>query len=608
MSRHKRRSPREFRQDLRAIYTGKDGKIPDLTRLARKKTSGMTSFLLKTIGVLFVLSLLAWGGFFLFTRGLFDGNETLSTSIETQDPVRSGEETTLTIRYENTGDVPIAALEMKLNLPQSFHTTSTLPEPTEELAWTIGSLTPHSDGAITVKGIFLSEVPSTQRIQALFTYKPANFSSDFQEIESKSVDIKESTIEMTMTGPEKALAGDPVDYVIKLKHNGKEPVFNLRAIPMLPTDFVVEKSTPELNKEEGFWEIASLEPGKLIDITLKGTFTSTASGELAVGARVGFMDEENFFEQSKAEVKTDVLGGAVSFHLILDGSDKDQTVQPGKLVRGSIDFKNPGTETVEDITFTLSASADGKIPIDWEKAELSDGSRTGNSVMWNQDAKKELAKLEAGKEGVIDFTLPLLSNVGGGIADNLTIMLSMDVARVGSITSTRTIEATPIVISLASNVSLGAYARYFADDGTPLGSGDVPPKVGATTSYRLIWDLTNSLHDLGNVEVSTILPQDVMWKDASSKDIGTLSYNPTTRQVRWQISKLPKDIKQAQAWFDVAITPKASDAGKFMKLANQTTLEATDLATQTQTNSSLPVITTELPQDEFADGKGVVTQ
>ncbi len=96
------------------------------------------------------------------------------------------------------------------------------------------------------------------------------------------------------------------------------------------------------------------------------------------------------------------------------------------------------------------------------------------------------------------------------------------------------------------------------NDGTPVGTGDLPPRMGVTTSYRVIWNLKNSLHDLGNVEVSTILPQDVIWKETSGKDIGVLSYNPTTRQVRWQISKLPKDIKQAQTWFDVAITPTDS--------------------------------------------------
>ncbi|MBM5789701.1 DUF11 domain-containing protein [Candidatus Parcubacteria bacterium] len=605
MSHRRKQSARDVRQQLRSIYTPEGGKLPDMTRLSHKKTSKLTAFLLRTIGVLFVLSLLAWGGFFLFTRGLFDRGETLSVSIEAPRDIRSGEETSLEVRYENAGDVPIAELGVKVNLPESFHLTSALPESDRENEWDLGTLTPRSDGTIILKGIFLSPVPSVQRVQALFDYKPANFSSTFQEIESQSIEIKTSTVELAMTGPEKALAGDPVEYTIKVKHTGKDSVFNLRVLPTLPADFVVEKASPSMGAEEPFWEIAALEPGKVSEIKLTGAFTSTAAGELSVGAKIGFMDEENFYAQAESAVVTDVLGGAVSFHLILDGSDKDQTVEPGKILRGSVDFKNPGTEPVEGIVFTLRLEAAGPLPVDWEKAELSEGTRSTNTVRWDGKSVTALSKLEPGKEGVVDFTLPLASP-DANAADVLTVSLSMDVARVGSLTGTRTIDATPITLRIASNARVQAEARYFAEDGTPLGQGELPPKVGATTSYRVLWDLTNSLHDLGAVEVSTTLPQDVSWKDASAKDIGALSYNPTTRQVRWQISKLPKEITQAQAWFDVAITPKASDVGTFVKLANQTTLEATDLATGTQTNSSVGVLTTELPTDEFASGKGAV--
>mgnify|MGYP001575270102 CR=1 FL=1 len=238
----KRRSARDIKKELRAIYAGNDGRLPDLTRLSRRKSSATTQFLVKIIAILAVLSLVAWSGFFLLTKGLFDNEETLNTKIETQDNISAGEETSFSIQYENTGRVPIASLNLKLNLPTSFHLISSIPETTSETQWSIGSLTPGSDGAVTIKGIFLSEVPSVQRIQALFTYKPANFSSDFQKIENKSIELKTSVIEMTMTGPEKALAGDEVTYKINLKHNGKEPIFNLRVIPNLPNDFSISSS------------------------------------------------------------------------------------------------------------------------------------------------------------------------------------------------------------------------------------------------------------------------------------------------------------------------------------------------------------------------------
>jgi len=183
----KRRSSREIRKQLRSIYEGSDGHVPDLSKLDRGGRSRMTRWLLKTIGLLAFVCIIAWGGFFLFTQTLFQKSETLSLSVEGPAEVKSGEEVSYTFRYENTGDVPVASLGMKLNLPNTFHVYSTVPESSQAGEWTIGSLSAGSDGAITVTGVFLAEVSSSQRIQALFTYKPANFSSNFQDITTQKV-------------------------------------------------------------------------------------------------------------------------------------------------------------------------------------------------------------------------------------------------------------------------------------------------------------------------------------------------------------------------------------------------------------------------------------
>lgn len=585
MSWKRRRSARDIKKELRAIYSGVDGKLPDLTHLSHNKQSAFTKFLIRAIIVLAVLSFVSWAGFFLFANGLFEEDETLNVKIETQDEIKSGEETTFVIRYENNGNVPIASINLKLNLPTNFHLTSAIPPATEETQWTIGSLTAGSDGAITIKGVFLSEIPSTQRIQALFTYKPANFSSDFQEIENKTIEIEKSAVEMTMAGPDKALAGDSVTYTLNIRHTGKEPVYNLRLIPVFPSDFSLSSSKPELPKDQTYFEIASLEPGKLMEVSWTGAFTSSASGEMPVAARLGFMDEENFFEQTKTEVKTDVLGGAVSFHLIINGSDKNQTIETGQTLRGSIDFKNPGTESVEGITFVMKIDSSAEAPIDWSKAILFDGKRDGTTVNWDKKTTPALSKLEPGKNSVIDFTLPIVSSLSSKHADQFTISLLMNVEKVGSTTSSRTIEATPIVVSVNTNLRITSEAKY--------SSGELPPKAGKTTTYRIFWNLSNSLHELENVEVSTILPQDVSWKENSTNDTGTLVFNSTTRQVRWQIPKLTTDVKNTKSWFDVSITPTQTDVGKSVKLANQTTLEAVDSVTKSEVNTSLPVLTTE---------------
>lgn len=606
MAKKKKRTKRDLKKELRAIYEGADGKLPDLSQLSHKDKSKFTSLLIKTIIVLLTLSVIAWSGFFLFTEGLFKNNEALLTEIEGPDKIRSGEQVSYTVRYQNTGDVPIASLDMKLNLPQSFHVTSTIPSPTNESEWSIGSLSPKSDGAVIIRGIFLSEVPSNQKVQALFTYKPANFSSEFQEITTKQVEINDSVIKLVLNGPAKALSGDEIEYEIKIQNKGKESIYNLRILPIISNDFSVNVSEPSFETDKNYWSIDTLEPGQFESVSLKGSFTASASAEQLLSAKVGFIKDDIFLEQAAKEHITDVLGGSLSFHLILDGSDKDQAVNPNQTLRGSIDFNNKGSETAEDVKFTLSIESEKATPIDWENADFGVGVLDKQSVVWSKEEIEILEEFKSGQSDIIDFSIPIKANLDSEDSDTFTLKLIAEVEKIGSITTKRTIEATPIKISINSNASVNAQVVYFTDDGVPIGTGPLPPKIGKTTTYRVFWNVNNSIHALDNVEVSTILPQDVTWRESTDKNIGTLKYNQTTRQVRWTFDKLPINVPGANAWFDISITPSDEDIGKFVKLTNQISFEAIDSKTKDELNQSLDTLSTDLPSDEFAKGKGVV--
>ncbi|MEK7620443.1 MAG: hypothetical protein AAB413_04380 [Patescibacteria group bacterium] len=599
----KRRSAREIRRQLRSIYEGSDGRVPDLSKLERGNRSKLTRFLIKAIGIMAVLSLIAWVGFFVFTKGLFQEGETLSLTTEGPDEVKSGEEVSYTFRYENVGDVPVAALTMKLTVPSTFHMYSTVPEPEGSLEWTIGSLSAGSDGAITVTGVFLAEVPSSQRLQALFTYKPANFSSDFQDILTQKIEIEDSVVALSFTGPEKALAGDTSEYVVNVQNTSADPIYNLRVIPTFPADFTTASSEPATAEGQTYWVIDALEPGELAAITIQGSFTSTASGEQKLAIAMGFVDQDVVYVQNVQELITDVLGGSISFSVIVNGSNQSQTADLGETLRVSLDYANNGEEATQDMSFTLTLySGDGTIPVDWSRANLGGGTRSGNEISW-----ENLATLEPESSAVIDLSLPLYSRLDAGEADQFSIETILTLNKIGTVTSTRTLEATPIIITLNSDVAVNAQARYYSESGTAIGSGALPPQVGETTSYRVYWNLSNSLHTLENARMTATLPQDVAWLESTDTDIGTVSYNATTRQITWTIPKLLAELGHAGAWFDIAIAPDSGDVGRFMKLTSTTSFEARDSTTNESLSQSIGELTTELPDDEFALGKGVVT-
>jgi hypothetical protein len=600
----------EVDKELRQIYEDRDGEIPDLTKLEYRRTSRVTRMLVKTVVALLVIAGVAWGGFFLWRPYAIKTSHPLTTAVEGPVAAASGETVAYRIRYENSSDVPIAALELKLNLPENFILEESRPTSTEGSVWVIGSLTPGSDGSVDLTGTFRSAVPSTEKIQAFFTYRPANFSSDFQEIASLSVGVERSILTLTAEGPEKGLPGDAVSYVAHLTNSGAKRMENIRVRQAFPAAFELSSMDPAPTAEGvTYWDIASLEPGETKDLTVSGSYTTSASGTLDVMFEVGLLDAEGvFMSQGQAGAGTDILGGNLAVHLIANGSDSGQTLDLGDTVRVSIDYANQGSETIEDVSFALLIETDEKaVPISWENAELSDARQEGNTLIWDADAIASLASLSPNAAGVIDLTLPVFSTLDPAtLADAFSLKLSATMQKVGSVVAERTIETSPIGIRLNSDARFAGSASYFAEDGTPYGSGPLPPKVDETTTYRVFWDLSNSLHPLQNVSVTTNLPPDVSWVSRAGSDIGSIVYNETTRLITWSVDSLPTAVSAAEAWFDLAITPDEADVGTFMKLTNATAFEATDAETQDTVHASVGVLDTEIPNDALAAGKGVV--
>ncbi len=603
----KKRSSREIKRNLRTIYSGADGLVPDLTKLDRRSRSRFTSFLIKSIVALGLLSALAWAGFFLFTQGLFQSEETLALTLEGPQEAQAGESLTYTIRYENTGDIPIANLELKLNLPDSFHIYTTIPQADRPYEWSLGSLSAGSDGAITLTGVFLAEVPSSQRLQALFTYKPANFSSEFQDIVTHKIDILDSVVALSLSGPEKALAGDTSSYIVNVQNTGESTIYNLRVVPQLPIDFLIETTQPSTEEGQLYWQIDELTPGELVAITINGSYTSSSNGEEPVIMSVGFVDEDLYLLQAQEELITDVLGGSIDYSVIINGSSENQNVRLGELLRISLNYENSSTDIVEGLTFRLDlASEQANPPIDWERASVSGGIVSGNTITWTQEEMESLESLSPGQSGVIDVLLPIKSTLGSSGADTFTATTTLTISGVGAISSIREMVSTPITLSVNSDAQISAHARYFSEAGAVVGAGPMPPEVGQTTTIRVYWGLENSLHTLEDIQMSTTLPQDVTWLESSDANIGTVSYNATTRQINWSVAKLLTEIPSAGAWFDIAINPSQADAGRYMKLTNTTSFTAMDAVTQASLSETLSNLSTEMPQDAFAAGQGII--
>ncbi len=600
-------------EDLRAIYADRDGSVPDLTRLERSEGSRVTRFLLGTLGVLILVSAVSWAGFFVWSNGWFDGADPLTAHIEGPLEARAGEPVTYVIRYTNTGRVPLAALDATLHAPPHFRILSRTPEPTDGLTWNLGSLGAASDGALTITGVFRSEVlapdgrpePPPQTLQAFFTYKPANFSSEFQHIETAPVRVAASILEIDVDGPEKALAGEETTYHVRVRNTSSVSTDPVQVFVNVPDGFNVSETDPAPSAEDRpVWDLSALDAEEEVEITVTGRYVSSASGDQRVSADVSFLDGSTPLRQAAASIVTDVLRGAISLHAAVNGSSQSQTIDLGRTLRVSVSYANTGSDTVEGLRLSLAGTgADGKpLPIDWARADIgSNAARSGGTVTWTGTSEPALARLLPGAEGTFDLTLPVVSTLDPArVADQFALQLTATFTRVGSVTGTRVVETSPITVGVNSEFRVDATARYFAPDGEEVGTGPVPPQVGETTSYRIYWNLANALHDLTGVRVSAQLPPDVRWAGRTGADVGSVSFDETTRTAVWTIPALPRTVARAEAHFDVTITPSPADAGSFFKLTNAVSAEAVDAATRERLSRSRDVLTTELSAEQGA--------
>ena len=89
--------------------------------------------------------------------------------------------------------------------------------------------------------------------------------------------------------------------------------------------------------------------------------------------------------------------------------------------------------------------------------------------------------------------------------------------------------------------------------------------------------------------------------------VGTLTYDDVSRKITWTIPAVGNTLGIGiQAFFDIAVVPRDADAGAPLTILNATDVSATDTITHSPLSLAVPQVTTDLQNDTFAKGKGIV--
>ncbi len=610
---------------LSAIYRDDQGDLPDFDQFERRRSFW---WLRTTVWMVFaacVVCICAWLGFMLWRPWRADGPPAIALHIEAPKEISLGKEETLRIQWENTQLQPVREASIRVFLPTDFVLQSASPRATDASStiWNLGLLPPQQKGQIELHGVFYGSSDRQATLQALATYHPDALDRERQLAETIRLAYTTSTVGGSLVVPERMLPGDQVAFRYQVTNRSDQELGPLMARFTLPEGFVVSASSSQGLHQDGqllTLPITRLPAGSMTTLQVTGSMLAGHPGDALIVAAVGRADVRGaFVSLEQTEARSVVLAGDLALRMIVNGSASEAPIEPGAPLRVTFGYENTSGEILKDVSLTLASESvvNGKKQtgpnslVQWSL--LEDVQRAASSTKGQTQTLKlsslqvpSLGSLPPGAKGSFDWILPLRSAPTSSKEAVVQLTASAHIDRVGSALGARDVRTTPLNLRYKTDADLAVEARYATEEGAPLGTGPLPPQVGKTTSYRVSWVITKKTHELDQITVRAKLPAIAVWSKNVQVEKGSLTFDEATREVRWTIPAFLLDATRRAASFEVQVTPERADVGRFAPLLGETAFEAHDKQLGTQISRLKPALTTDLPDDPLAGGRGVV--
>lgn len=574
--------------------------------------------------ILSICAIAAVAGFFYFNTYNPLAEEKVTLTIEGPDKAIAGEEITYQIKYANEGEIDIQNAKIIIQEPRGLQIIRTEPE-MQGHSFDIGQLPAGQKGQTTIVGTLIDSLENNQKLSASIIFVPNNFNSEFSTNSEIHTALLPIDLEVTIEQPSNVVPGEKFKTSITYTYNGLFPIEQLKLTLITPKNFTVEKAEPEFNIDQD-WIIENLIPNSTNILSFEGAFKNDITFETEEQRVQTFSilpqianREKQFFPQHEISNQTKVVDQALIANLIINGQSNNQNLGLGDTLQYSLVYRNKNQDSFKDLSIQLSIDSAPLDIIDWDKIRdpnfgRLEKSSTGKTLTWTGDQIANLKLLDGNDDGTINFSLPLkdFEQLSDENINDLSKVVINSKATITLLNANNqilpAIESNAITIGLNSSIDLSVKGLYYYPDGTPIGSGPLPPRIGQTTGYIIAYRLSNQLHEIKNIEITTTLPPRVSWANDYQPTVGEVNYDAINKKLSWTINRLPISAQNAELIFQVNLIPSTTDGGKLMKLLNPTTLTAVDTVSGDTITQTYGIISTNLENDAFAIGKGIVEE
>jgi hypothetical protein len=587
-------------------------KVEDTGKIERKKIYKIGAIVLGAI--ILVAALVV--GYVKFRQSAFK-EERVSVKIEGPLEASGSEDLKYKIMFKNDNRSDLSNAQILLSYPENFKPKENINLKINDPASSkisVGLVKGHSEGIIEISGTFLAVKDSVVYLNAIFEYTPSNFSIKFQSKNQLGINVKSSPLVLEIDAPSETVSGNRVEYVVNFRNTSTEYFDGIRLKVEYPEGFSFLFSDVSPSEGDNVWYLGSLKPDQNGKIIIAGKIQGSGEEGKIFKAYLGYAGNgDKFVVYNQKEHLTKMTSSPLFISQSLE-NQINSNIDPGQVLRYSIEYKNNGNIALGDVVITEEINS--RI-LDFSKLELNKGSYDAlkKTITWRAAEIPNLANLAPGEGGKISFSIPVLERIPvENVNDNNFIVASA--AKIDSpsisnpIGANKTISSSQMELRLNSKVVLDVKGYY--NDSIISNSGPLPPKVGQETSYTIHWKIINISNNINDVKVVSSLPSGVKWKGKFSPESESISFNERTNQIEWEAGNLKNGtgiINPAkEVSFQISIIPQVNQVGEKIILLNTSTLTAKDTFTNADVKAEVKEKDNILTEDSSVSGRYKVIQ
>jgi len=609
----------EINESLTKIYQDEAGNMVNVKKLDERKKRGILFYLFLIIFLAFLFT----GAYYFYNNYSFllpwlsNNAKDIKLDIVAKDSVLAGEEFIYSVNYENSTDLSLENIEIKVIFPEKFIYKEGQPAPSistsQNAVWKIEKINAHEKGKIEIKGKLADQTLTSHIILADMNYNPEGISSEYKKSASFENEIKDIGLDFTFDNYSTVLAGAENEINVGYKAKDENYIDNLRIIV-----------NPLENLTYSF--VGSATPMQIIEINnitkdeqkvkLKFKFKEKKNPTEDLIISFEYKDElGNYWKMFEKKINLEVIKSSLNLNLIINGSQSDKGINIGDTLNYSIVFNNKGETPMKDIVIMAVLESDY---LDW--SSLSDehkGKVSANTISWSKEEIPELAEFNTGSENMINFSIKILDeNKIKSISSQAFEVKSYAQFKIGDNGGTdeaknenTDTKSNTIINKVNSDINLSEELRYFNEDNIAVGSGPLPPRVGQNTSYKLYWKISNNMHEINNLTIETTLPSYVSWSGKENATVGSIYYDSASKKVIWNIGRLPKSELKFESEFSLSVMPTQNELNQIIVIIPGAVIKGIDTETNSDITKTSKVKTSKLEDDDIAkelNGEGIV--